>query len=315
MSNHRLICWSIAGIAALGLTATAWGEGEPQGIFDHIAVNPSLDSYGDQEMPGSRPTAPGGPYNLFTNPAPRDFRRPLAPEPHPYTTEPGRVQVELDLLRFTYDRHNPERDNVRMRAWKLPVTVKLGVLHNVDFQVGMQAFTWEREDDLDAGTRTSVSGFGDITLRSKINLWGNDEDLEHAFAMTPFLQLPTARHDAGIGRVQGGVMLPFAWVFAEGWELEWTPHLAAIRDSPDERYALEAGSLLVFNRVIVEDLEGFLEFEAIGATERGSRWAGLINTGLTYELTADTILEGGVGLGVTRAADDFTAYITMVQRF
>ena len=310
-----MILWSAAGLVAMGLTTIAWAGGGSNETFDRFASSLSLSTDGGQDMPARSAVTPGGPYNLFTDPAPRDFHRPLAPEPHPYTTEPGRVQIEIDPLNFAYDRHNPDRENIRVRAWEVPVTFKLGVLHDVDFQVGVQAFAWEREDDLDAGTRTRDRGFGDITLRSKINLWGNDEQMDNAFAVMPFLQLPTARHDLGSRAVQGGVMFPSAWGFAEGWEVEWTPHLAGIRDGDDEGYELEAGSLLVLNRVIVEDLEAFVEFEAIGDTERGSRWAGTVGAGLTYELTPDTILEGGVGFGVTRAADDFTTFITIVQRF
>ncbi|MFA9479408.1 transporter [Phycisphaerales bacterium AB-hyl4] len=315
MTNNRMAYWSAAGLVAIGLTATTWADNASNGTFDRFASSLSLTATDTEDMPGRSGVTSGGQYNLFTNPAPRDFHRPLAPEPHPYTTEPGRVQVEIDPLSYAYDRHNPDRENIRVRAWEVPVTIKLGVLHNVDFQVGVDAFVWEREDDVDAGTRSRERGFGDITLRSKINLWGNDEDMDHAFAVMPFLQLPTARHDLGSRAVQGGVMLPFAWVFAEGWEVEWTPHFAAIRDGDDESYELEAGSLLVLNRVIVENLEAFVEFEAIGDTESGSPWAGTVATGLTYELTPDTILEGGVGFGVTRAADDFTTFITIVQRF
>jgi len=311
MTNNRINSWSAAGLAALGLTTTVWANGEWTGTFERLASGLSLSTIGAGDTPSQPVATAGGPYNLFTNPAPRHFRRPLAPDPHPYTTEPGRVQIEIDLLNFAYDRHNP----VRVRAWEVPVNIKLGVLHNVDFQIGMQAFAWEREDDRTSGTRTRDRGIGDMTLRSKINLRGNDEEMDHAFAVMPFVQLPTARHGLSSRAVQGGVMFPFAWGFAEGWELEWTPHLAAIRDSADARYELEAGSLLVLNRAIVDRLEAFVEFEALADTESGSPWAGTVSTGMTYELTPDTILEGGAGFGVTRSADDLSVFFTIVQRF
>lgn len=253
----------------------------------------------------------GGTYHLF-NPAPRDMRRPLAPEPHPYTTEPGRIQIQVDPVNFTYD----STDGKRTRAFESPVLFKLGILENVDLQIGADAFVWEEVEDKESGEKERSSAFGDLTLASKINLWGNDEG-ETAASLMPFVVLPTAGSDLGVSEVEGGLMFPTAFdpFIADGWDLEFTPWVAAIHDDERNRYEAEFGQLAVLTRELFGDLEGFVEFESIITTESGSKWEGVVGGGLTWEPLPDTVFEAGVGFGVTRAADDFNVFLTVVQRF
>ncbi len=247
-------------------------------------------------------------HHLF-NRAPREALRPLAPEPHPYTTEPGWFQIEIDPLNFTYNRDGDERTY----AFEVPVLFKAGVLENVDFHIGVDAFVWEKVRDRDTRQRERDHGFGDLTLASKINLWGNDGG-DSAASVYPFLVLPTARHDLGPDGVEGGVMLPTFWDLGYV-ELEFTPWAAAIRGGGANRYEGEFGQLTVLSRGITDELVGFVEFESVFFTEAGEDWVGIVATGLTWERWEDTVIEAGIGFGVTSAADTLNAFITVVQRF
>ncbi|TVQ52582.1 MAG: transporter [Phycisphaerales bacterium] len=246
--------------------------------------------------------------------------RVLAPEPTPFTIEPGRLAIEVDLINYAYDRHNPDRANERVHAFEWPITFRYGLLDHLELQFGMEAYVRESVRDRDAGTRETTDGFGDLIIGAKYNLWGNDDwdqDIEGATALAvlPFLRLPTNRHGLGSRAVEGGVLVPFAIEDFAGFEIEWTPGFAAVRNSDDDGYVFEWSSLLVFNRGIVEGLDWFAEFESTINSESGEPWIGHVGGGLTWELTDDTVLEGGVTFGVTRSADDFGAFITLVQRF
>ncbi len=246
--------------------------------------------------------------------------RPLAPEPTPFTIEPGRLAIELDIINFAYDRHNPDRANERVRAWEWPLLFRYGVMDDLEIQFGMEVYVRESVRDRDAGTRETADGFGDVTLGLKYNLWGNDDwdrDIEGAtaLALIPYLRLPTNRHGLTSRAVEGGVFVPFAIEDVLGFEIEWTPGFHAIRNSSDDDYEFEWSSLLILNRAIVDGLDGFVEFESFVNSESGEPWVGQLASGLTWDITDNTVLEGGVGFGLTRSADDFSVFLTFVQRF
>lgn len=246
--------------------------------------------------------------------------RPLGPEPTPFTIEPGRLAIELDLVNFAYDRHNPDRADERLRAWEWPLVFRYGVSNALEIQFGMEAYVRESVRDREAGTRKSTDGFGDLTIGMKYNLWGNDDwdrdiDDATALALQPYLRLPTNRHGLTSRAVEGGVFVPFAVENLLGFEIEWTPGFHAVRNSADDGYEFEWSSLLTLNREIIDDLWWFAEFESFINSDRREPWVGQLAGGLTWDISENAALEGGVSFGVTRAADDFGVFLTFVQRF
>mgnify|MGYP000046816390 CR=1 FL=1 len=240
--------------------------------------------------------------------------RPIAPEPHPYTTEPGRVMLEFTPIDYAYDRRNPEGENRRSEAYNVGLLLKFGVRDNLDLQVGADVFSWSRERDRDAGERDISRGFGDLTVRAKLNLWGNDGG-ETAGAIMPFLILPTATGGVGDPGIRFGAMLPTLFEFADGWTFETTPSVAAVRNADNNGYEAEFTNLVVLSRELTPGLDLFTEFEAAITTEAGDRWTGVAGVGLTIELNSDTVLEPVFNFGINRAADDYAFSLAIVRRF
>lgn len=240
--------------------------------------------------------------------------RPIGAEPHPFTVEPGRFQLEIEPLNYRYDRHDPDRAAERVQGFEVPVLLKLGVWAHTDVQIGFDAFVWEQTDDFAAGESDRSRGFGNIELRVKHNLWGNDRG-SSAFAVMPFVALPTHRHGLDSRAVQGGVMLPYAVELTDQVAVEWTPSFAAVRNSDDAAYVFEAGQVLVVNYEFIDAWTVFGEFESVVTTESGEGWAGHLGVGLTWDVHEDLALEGGVNFGVTRPADDLNFFFAIVRRF
>ncbi len=240
--------------------------------------------------------------------------RPLGPDPHPYTTEQGRFVVEFTPLDYTHDRRNPERTNVRVDAFELPLTVKYGATDDLEVQVGADLFAWERERDADTSERSRSRGFGDTELRAKYNLWGNDEG-ETAIAVLPYLGLPTGSRDVRVGGLYGGSYVPFEWEFADGWAFEWNPGFHAARNAADDGVTFAFSSEWVLERELFDGVDAFVEFDYEIAAESGSRWVGAIGAGLTFELNENTVIEPEVSFGVTRSADTVTGAIHLIRRF
>lgn len=240
--------------------------------------------------------------------------RPLAAEPHPYTTERGRFMIEFTPISYSYDRRSADDTSRRIETYNVGLFVKYGILDNLDLQIGTDVFAWSREKDRDSGDREIDRGFGDLTVRAKLNLWGNDEG-ETAGAIMPFIILPTATGGVGDPCVRAGVMLPTLFEFADRWTFEATPSIAAIRNSEDNAYEAELGTLFVLTRELAPGLDIFTEFEATITTERGDPWVGTTGVGLTIELNSDTVLEPVINFGLNRAADDYAFSLAIVRRF
>ncbi|MBC6606225.1 transporter [Hymenobacter sp. BT188] len=157
-------------------------------------------------------------YSLF-RPVPRDSMRELHPDrpgitESPFTIDPGHFQVEGDFLRLLTGRIEGERH----RTWRVaPLVLKVGLTDQTDFQVALESYTIEKEWPQNEPQQRH-SGFGDVTLRLKRNLIGDDDETRVAMAVTGFVRLPTGGSE-GVGGSEMGIVVPINYHLAENWEL------------------------------------------------------------------------------------------------
>jgi outer membrane receptor for ferrienterochelin and colicin len=59
----------------------------------------------------------------------------------------------------------------------------------------------------------------------------------------------------------------------------------------------------------------YLEFASTVSAEPHTPWIGTLDIGFTYAITEDVQLDGGVNLGLTRAADDVNPFVGLSWRF
>ncbi len=254
-------------------------------------------------------------YHLF-NPTPAGRMREMSTDrpdktESPYTVDAGHVQLEMDLANVTLDLE----DGVRTRTWNIaPVNFKVGLLNNADLQVVFDSYLHEQVVDDAAQTRETTSGVGDVNARLKINLWGNDGGLT-SFAMMPFMKVPTHSRGLGNNAVEGGVIFPLAVALPGKWDMGLMTEFDFLRNEAVSGDHTEFINLITFGHDIVGKLGGYVEFYSNVSTERGSRWVGTVDLGLTYGLTENIQLDAGCNIGVTRSADDLQPFLGLSVRF
>lgn len=254
-------------------------------------------------------------YTLF-NPTPRELMRELSTDrpdltEGPYTVDAGHFQIEVDVVNYSHDRER----NIRTESLSLGVVnLKAGLCHSADLQLVIEPYAAMRMRDRDAGTVDWRRGFGDITTRLKVNVWGNDSGMT-ALAVMPFVKLPTNQDNAGNNAVEGGLIVPFAAELPAGWSLGAMTEVDFMEDADGSGYHPEFINTIAFGHDIVGKLAGYVEFFSLVSTERHARWVGAVGLGLTYRLSADVQLDGGVNIGVTRSADDFNPFMGISWRF
>ena len=258
-------------------------------------------------------------YHLL-NPTPRELMREFSTDrpdktESPYTVDAGHVQIEMDVLNYSYDRYNGLPGDTRIEQVAIaPINFKIGLCNRADLQLVVESYNSIRVHNRSTGAVIENRGFGDVIPRLKVNLWGNDSG-STAFALMPWLKLPTNQDDLGNHSVEGGIIAPLAVALPYEFGLGLMPQVDFIRDDSGSGHHPEFVNSITLNHDLVGDLSGFVEFYSSVSTESDSDWVGTFDVGLTYLLTEDIQLDAGVFLGLTRAAEDVNPFFGVSWRF
>lgn len=262
----------------------------------------------------------GGAYSLFhavPNDKLRDFdtdRPDQATGPH--TVDAGHVYVEMDLANYTLDRHNAERSPTDIDQWNVaPISVRVGLLPKVELDLIYDGYFNLRTRDRAAHQTQTESGVGDLTVRAKINVFGND-DGKCAFGIFPLIRFPTSSADLANHSIEGGMGLAFAAKLPGDFSLTASATFEVVRNSTD---AYSVGdysqALSVAHGLGVKNLSAFVEFANEISSESPSPAACQVDTGLIYQLSENTQIDLDCNFGVTRAAPDFVPFAGLAVRF
>jgi Putative MetA-pathway of phenol degradation len=232
-------------------------------------------------------------YHLF-NPTPREQMREMSTDrpdvtESAYTVDAGHVQIEWTLAGFTRDGG--------AESWTLGETnFKLGITNWLDLQIVAPLHT---------RVRGGAEGFGDLTVRAKANLWGNDGGAT-ALAIMPFIKLPTAADGLGNDAVEGGIIIPFAAQLPGEWGFGAMAEVDFLDD------ATEYIGSMTLSHAIAGELGGYVEFVSVWGDDD---WAAYLDCGLTFGIGKDVQLDAGVNIGLNDAAEDVTPFVGLSVRF
>ncbi len=254
-------------------------------------------------------------YTLF-NPTPRELMREMSTDrpdltESPYSVDAGHFQIEMDAVNFSREEDGSSRTEAFSFA---AMNLKVGLCNRADLQVILEPYNTVRIRDRSTGDSERRRGFGDITTRLKVNLWGNDVG-STALGVMPFVKFPSNQDDLGNNAVEGGLIIPFAAELPAGWGLGAMTEVDFMEDADENGHHLEFINTLTFGHDIVGDLAGYAEFFSLVSTDDGAKWIGSVDFGLTYGLTEDVQLDAGINLGVTSSADDWNPFCGISWRF
>lgn len=258
-------------------------------------------------------------YHLF-NPTPTEFLRELSTDrpdktESPNTVDAGHFQIEMDLVSYTHDRDQSGGGDTVRDEWAIaPINLKVGLLNWMDLQVVLDSYNHVREHDRIAPIVRRRSGFGDVTTRVKMNLWGNDGG-STALALMPYLKFPTNQDGLGNHALEPGLIVPLAFELPAQWEMVVMTQLDVVQNENNNRYHQEYVNTVTFAHDIFGNLGGYIEFFSSVSSQSDSDWVGTVDLGLTYGLTDNIQLDGGVNIGVTESADDINPFLGLSVRF
>lgn len=281
------------------------------------AVNPSEASsmLSSLAPPPAVPAMDKSRFTLWNPTPPENLREMNALYDSPWTVDAGHFQLETYAVIYSRNRSTSWGADTTTDLWNAGAfTLKAGVLNNLDVEVALTPYTWLRLKDNTTGGVTRQQGFGDVTLRAKLNLWGNDGG-SIALALLPFVKLPTNQDNLGNRRVEGGLVVPFGVELPAGWWAVLINEFHYLHDFNGRGYHPAFANTAYFCHPIAGNLSGYFDFYSWASTERGVPWWGSIDLGLTYVCKKNVQIDCGVSVGVSDAADDVNPYLGISYRF
>jgi len=194
----------------------------------------------------------------------------------------------------------------------LGTNFKIGLFHNVDLQL---VFDPHGEETIDPGIGpgSTMDGFGDVQIRTKINFWGNDGG-DTAFGIMPFIKIPT--HTAlSNGKVEGGFIAMLGWDAGQTWGLGFQAEADFVYDDADDNYDIEFLHTVVIGFDIAGPLGGYLEYVGVLSSDADSDYRAIFSGGLTYRVNDNLIFDIGTQIGLSDNANDFQAFTGLTMRY
>src|SRR5580704_5396557 len=141
--------------------------------------------------PASNPPPPDKSGFTLFNPTPdADLRSLCTDRPTkstaPCTVDAGRWQVESDVYNFTTQTTGGVTTTTQFVT---NPTLKLGITNTLDFEVNIAPYELVTTHDSSVASTTTLGGVGDLFLRAKWNLLGDDGG-NLGFALVPYVKIP-----------------------------------------------------------------------------------------------------------------------------
>lgn len=252
-------------------------------------------------------------FTLF-NPTPADRMRPFDSDrpgttESPITVDAGHFQAEFSFAEFTHDRTDGVTTDTLLVS---PLNLKVGLLNNVDLQLLIQPYVNQRTKGGGAPAARD-DGFGDSTLRLKVNLLGNDGG-PVAVAVMPYVTFPTATNDLGSGHYEGGVLVPMKIKLPADFDLGAMVTVDFIRDPQGDGYGTASTHSATLSHKIAGDLGGYVEYAGTTFINAGATYQAVVGAGVTYGLGPNAEVDAGVNVGLSDSADDFNVFAGLAFR-
>ena len=212
----------------------------------------------------------------------------------PHTVDAGHFQFEMEIANWSRNEYS-----------FCELNSKIGLDPSTDLQLVTPFYT--HVDD-------GGEGFGDIQIRLKHNFWGND-DGPTAFAVMPFIKLPTANRDLGNGKFEGGLIVPFSFEGPAGWECAVMAEGDVETDEDEDGSHLVAVTSATTSHSVTETTGIFLELVSVLSSESSKNWEAYFNTGMVWAFKPMWQLDGGVRVGLTDASVDFMPFLGVSSKF
>lgn len=257
-------------------------------------------------------------YNLFY-PTPDDEMRKFTPDRPTKgysvrTIDAGHVELETDFVSYTYSKYQ----GITTRSFEaFDPNLKVGITNWADIEIQFNGL--QSQQSFDGATGASVAhgtGFGDVYLRTKINLFGNDSG-PMGLAIIPYVKVPSSVPVISNGAVEGGLIAPLALRLPQDYIVTLMTEVDELKNADDSRRYTNFVNLVGVSHPLpgVEGANAMLELYSSAGTDPASPPIYTFDAGMNFRLDEHTILDVGLNLGLNKAAPKAQIYSGISVRF
>lgn len=237
----------------------------------------------------------------------------------PFTVDAGHVQVETGLWSYSWDHWTPDASLTRSQML-FSTNVKLGLNDWADLDVIIPAsnsLVTRTPAGPGQSSRMSGQGFGDVQIGAKVNVFGNDAGETEGLGFLGYVKIPTAASGLGNGTVEFTLLAPFTFALPAGFSATVQPEVGLLRNDQKQGYhgdyqlAVEIGHPLFGTNTVTGQVGLTLDREG----DHNSAEQDTIAPALQWLITPALQVDGGVTIGIARAATDWNPYVGLSFRY
>lgn len=271
-----------------------------------------------QTTPDSATSAPDkSGYTLF-EPTPDDQMRSFCTDRPPKanlpcTVDAGHFQYESDIFNWT----NAQTGGVTTNTYLFTnPTLKLGLTNRIDLELNMAPV--ETVTTKSALGKQSLTGIGDLYVRTKVNLAG-PEGGDFQAAIIPYVKIPTAKPGIGNGAIEGGMIVPVSFALPRDFTLLFDPEIDLLRNATDTGRHANFQMLGNLSHALSSSVTGYIELwgqadnDPANPTKQAS--LDLSVSWIAWPNLPNLQFDTGANIGLTAATPKIQAYIGISQRF
>ena len=222
----------------------------------------------------------------------------------------GKWQLETGLIDWTSDLSGGVRTD--MVAWG-NTAIKYGIGNRADVELWITPL--ETMTVRGGGVHQHDSSFGDVLLRAKYGLTPENSAVQ--VALDPFVKIPTANHQLGNGKVEGGLLVPVQIAIAKSpLTLALDPELDVNADADGSGHHLATQQVLNIGVAASEKISLSTEVWAKwdwdpSGTGKQVSW----DVAGAYLPTKTLQLDAGANFGLNSQTPDVEIYAGVSTRF
>lgn len=228
----------------------------------------------------------------------------------PCTVPVGKWQIETGLVDWSRDNSDGMRTDTTV--WGSS-GIKYGVSGNADLELWVTPL--ETLSIHDGAAHEHHSSFGDVLLRAKYRL--SADDARVSIALDPFVKLPTANHEIGNGKVEGGLLVPVQVPVGKGpLTLSLDPELDLLADEDGHGRHLATQQVVNLGVQVNEKLSFSAELWAMCNWETAHTAKEVSADGsIAYLVSKSVQLDAGANVGLNKQTPDVELYTGVSARF
>lgn len=240
-------------------------------------------------------------YTLF-NPVPKENMREMETDrpdvtESPYTVDAGHFQYETDLIRLVNEKSESQKTHTLLIN---QANLKIGLTRSTAIQIGFQTYGRQKETDLASGPSEITDGVGDINLRIKQNIIGNNNG-NFVLALLPYVKFPTSKYDEG-SRFEGGLIVPMQYKLPGEWKLGFQVEVDRLKDKDQQAMHTEFLQTLTISHSLLKGVDGIAETYYTYDFKQ-HHISNFINAAVQMEIAKDFKIDAGINYGIQHTAE------------